>query len=244
LSNLRADHSSLPAHLHFASLSHNPGPIPHLGQRYDLTGTFLRERGNTVVCHLVQGSQTEAVIRDARERFRGMVGAEKLVFTDESSLHMTLFQRIIETRRALPYWPSDVPVETPVDDMTAIFMDRLALFAPGESFSVEVKHATPNGLTLDGVTERDRSVLKDWRNRFADLLGYRHPDHDTYVLHITFAYMIDRFDDATMAAWVPFLEEVANDIRRRAPVLALRAPAFCAFDDMNHFEELLVFEPR
>jgi hypothetical protein len=234
----------IPPYLHFASRTLNSQPIPHLGQRYDTVGTFLTERGNTIVSHLIDGSESASAILDARARFQVMPGAEKLAFTAASSLHMTLFQGIIETRRALPYWPADVPVETPVDDMTAILMDRLARFEPGEAFAVEVIHATPNGLTLDGVTERDRSVLKDWRNRFADLLGYRHPDHDAYVLHITFAYMIDRFDDATMAAWVPFLEEVANDIRRRAPVLALRPPAFCAFDDMNHFEELLVFEPR
>jgi hypothetical protein len=234
----------LPDHLKFASLSLNPGPIPHLGQRYDTGGTFLRERGNTVVCHLVEGSQAWAAIHDARARFTDMAGAEKLAFTAASSLHMTLFQGIIETRRALPYWPSDVPVETPVDDMTAIFMDRLARFEPGEAFAMEVIHATPNGLTLDGVTARDRTILKDWRNRFADLLGYRHPDHETYVFHITFAYMIERFDDQTIAAWVPFLDAVASEIRRHAPVIEMRAPAFCAFDDMNHFEELLVFEPK
>lgn len=240
---MRAELSLLPAYLHFASLSHNAGPIPHLGQRYDLTGTFLRERGNTVVCHLPEGSETEAVIRNARERFRGMVGADKLAFTAESSLHMTLFQGIIETRRALPYWPGDVPVETPVDDMTAIFMDRLAGFTPGETFAVEVTHATPNGLTLDGVSERDRAILREWRDRLADLLGYRHPDHETYVFHITFAYMIERFDEAAMSEWVPFLEDIVDTIRRRAPVIELRAPAFCSFEDMNHFEELLVFQP-
>lgn len=172
-----------------------------------------------------------------------MPGAEKLAFTAQSSLHMTLFQGVIETRRAQPYWPQDIPVETPVDDMTAIFMDRLAGFHPGDAFSVEVIHATPLGLTVGPVTERDRVILKDWRDRLADLLGHRHPDHETYVFHITFAYMIERFDDQTMAAWVPFLEAVAKDIRERAPVIEVRAPAFCAFDDMNHFEELLVFDP-
>ena len=242
--------SHFPPHLHSASLTLNDHPVPHLGQRYDTSGTFLRERGNTVVCHLVEGSESASAMLDARcsmldarARFQAMPGAEKLAFTAASSLHMTLFQGIIETRRVVPYWPADVSLEAPVDDMTAIFMDRLARFAPGEAFAVEVTHATPSGLTLDGVTARDRHVLKDWRRRLADLLGYRHPDHETYVFHITFAYMIERFDDETMAAWVPFLEDVVEDIRQRSPVIELRAPAFCAFDDMNHFEELHSFEP-
>lgn len=233
----------LPDHLRFSSRSLNPGPIPHLGIRYDTSGRFLTERGNTVVCHLVAGSESAAAILEARTRYTTMPGADKLAFTAPASLHMTLFQGIIETRRALPYWPGDVPVETPVDDMTGIFMDRLAHFRAGQAFAVEVKHATPLGLVVDGVSDGDRAVLRDWRNRLADLLGYRHPDHETYAFHITFAYMIERFDDAMLSAWIPFLEEVAADIRRRAPVIELRAPAFCAFDDMNHFEELLVFEP-
>jgi len=238
-----AEASSLPSHLRFFSKTLFPGAIPHLGQRYDTSGTFLIERGNTVVCHLVEGSESAAAILGARTRYLDMPGSDKLAFTAPSSLHMTLFQGIIETRRALPYWPADVPVETPVDDMTAIFMDRLARFEPGPAFSVEVTQATPAGLTLEGVTERDRTILKHWRNRLADLLGYRHPDHETYVFHITFAYLIERFDDGTLATWVPFLDEVANEIRLRAPVIELRAPAFCAFDDMNHFEELLAFAP-
>lgn len=68
------------------------GPIPHLGQRYDTAGTFLRERGNTVVCHLFEGSEAAAAITDARSRFTQMPGADKLAFTAASSLHMTLFQ--------------------------------------------------------------------------------------------------------------------------------------------------------
>ncbi|MCC8932050.1 DUF1868 domain-containing protein [Rhizobium sp. 'Codium 1'] len=219
-------------------------PIAHLGQRYYTSGTFLRECGNTVVCHLVETSESASAIHAVRARFQAMPGADKLAFTAVSSLHMTLFQGIIETQRALPYWPADVSLEAPVDDMTAIFMDRLARFTPGEAFAIEVTHATPNGLTLDGVTARDRQVLKDWRRRLADLLGYRHPDHDAYVFHMTFAYMVERFDDETMAAWVPFLKDVVEDIRQRSPIIRLRAPAFCAFDDMNHFEELISFEPR
>ena len=46
-----------------------------------------------------------------------MPDAGKLTFTPISSLHMTLFQGIIEYRRALPYWPLDVLFNTNIDGM-------------------------------------------------------------------------------------------------------------------------------
>ncbi len=173
-----------------------------------------------------------------------MQGAKQLAFTAETSLHMTLFQGIIETRRELPYWPADVPLNTPIDDMTGILMDRLAGFESGPAFKVEVTQATPLGLVLDGVSMEDRGALKAWRDRLANLFGYRHPDHDTYKFHITFAYMLRYFDDAEILRWQPFLDQIVADIRQSAPVIELNPPAFCTFEDMNHFEELLVFAPK
>ncbi|TIU54853.1 MAG: DUF1868 domain-containing protein, partial [Mesorhizobium sp.] len=85
----------------------NPTPPVHLGTRYDAAGNFLLEPGNTVVSHLVNGSPSEAAVIEVRERMRAMLDANRLAFTPVSSLHMTLFQGIIERRRRLPYWPRD-----------------------------------------------------------------------------------------------------------------------------------------
>jgi hypothetical protein len=234
--------SSFSPHLSPFSSRLHPGEISHKGTRYDGAGTFLPEPGNTIVCHLETGSETEAVLQEVRRSYGAMPGGDKLAFTAASSLHMTLFQGIIEYRRRLPYWPANLALDTPIDDMTTLLRSRLAGFAAGPGFHMEVIEATPIGLTLSGITEQDRLALSTWRDRLADLLGYRHPDHDSYSFHITFAYMIERFDDETLAAWEPFLAGAVEEIRRRAPVLALRPPAFCSFEDMNHFEELLVFD--
>nr|WP_299506155.1 DUF1868 domain-containing protein [uncultured Rhizobium sp.] len=234
----------LPDHLRPCSSHFRDGVPSHLGRRYDSSGRFLTERGNTVVCHLASGSESERAIAAARQRYLETAEAQNLAFTAETSLHMTLFKGIIDSRRERPFWAHDVPVETPVDDMTAIFIDRLAGFEPGPVFQMEVTHATPLGLVLDGVSMKDRAALKAWRDRLSDLLGYRHPDHDAYVFHITFAYMLRYFDDAEILRWQPFLDQIVADIRQRAPIIELKAPAFCAFDDMNHFEELLVFSPE
>lgn len=218
------------------------GPKRHLGVRYDESGTFLPEPGNTVVCHLVEGSASQRAIIETRTRLMALPEAEKFAFTPVSSLHMTLFQGIIEYRRLAGYWPADLPFETPIDDMTALLQARLAYFSAPAPFQVRIVGLRPLGLTVEGVTVDDRRIMAEWRDAFADILGYRHPDHDTYEFHITLSYFIQGLSDGALPIWQTALSEGLADIAAKAPIIELRPPAFCAFADMNHFEELLVFD--
>jgi hypothetical protein len=224
------------------SKSLHPEPPPHLGRRYDRTGTFQYEPGNTIVCHVVPGSETQAALVEAREKYLAMPEAGQFAFTPVSSLHMTLFQGIIEHRRKPHFWPADLPLDMPIDEITEVMAERLSALPMREAFEVSVTRARPAGLLVDGVTEKDRKVMRAWRDALADLLGYRHPDHVEYPFHITFAYAIERLDDEALPRWQALLDDAAASIKARTPILELRPPAFCTFDDMNHFEERLVFD--
>lgn len=225
--------------LHY-SASRNATPPRHFGRRYGSDGLFLPEPGNTVVCHLVEDSESQRAVIEARQKLLDMPQVSQFAFTPISSLHMTLFQGIIEDRRALPYWPADIALDTTIDRMTDLFQERLRTFAAPGPFNVEVIEVTPAGLTVAGATQEDRRVMKEWRDALAGFFGYRHPDHDTYVFHITFAYPIRWLDDAVLPAWQDELDKALGGLRRKAPIIALRPPAFCAFEDMNHFAERLV----
>ncbi|MBB6508843.1 hypothetical protein F4695_002192 [Rhizobium soli] len=224
------------------SATHNPRPPPRLGTRYGRRGGFLPEPGNTIVCHLEKGSATQALLVAARARYLEMPEAERFLFTPVTSMHMTLFQGVIEYRRKPRFWPEDIPLETPIEDMTEIMAARLEGFSTLDPFQVAVKSAKPSGLVVEGKSENDRRAMKAWRDALARLLGYRHLDHDDYAFHITFAYVIERLSDAALPAWQLMLDEVTAEIQRAAPVLQLRPPAFCSFEDMNHFHELMIFD--
>ncbi|MHC2359291.1 DUF1868 domain-containing protein [Rhizobium leguminosarum] len=224
------------------SKRHNPTPPVHLGSRYRKVGGFLPEAGNTIVCHLEKGSQTQTALIEAREKYLAMPEALQFLFTPISSIHMTLFEGVIETRRRQDSWPGDLPLDTPIEDMTALMAARLEGFSMFDPFKVAIVDARPSGLLVDGATENDRRVMRAWRNALADLLGYRQPSHEEYKFHMTFAYAIERLEDEALPRWQAMLDEVADDIRRKAPVLELTPPAFCVFEDMNHFHELLIFD--
>jgi hypothetical protein len=231
----------LPALVPFSE-TEGEGASRHLGIRFNQEGKFLPEPGNTIVCHLTEGSESQQAIRNARKRYMEMPEADRLAFTAESSLHMTLFQGIIEYQRKLPYWPADIPLETPIDDMTEILAQRLEHFRAGPAFRVTIDHMTPLGLRLKPVAEHDRLALADWRNRLADLLGYRHRDHDGYVFHTTFAYLIRPMSEQALFEWQSMLTQVRDEFCAQFDNIELNPPAFCAFQDMHHFEELLVLD--
>ncbi|MBB6413352.1 DUF1868 domain-containing protein [Mesorhizobium sangaii] len=218
----------------------NPTPPIHLGTRYDTSGNFLLEPGNTVVSHLVSGSPSEAVVLAVRDQMLAMPDADRLAFTPVSSLHMTLFQGIIEYRRRLPYWPHDVPLDTSIDAMTRLYLERLKGFKGFGPFNIKVVEIVPTGLTVAGATDEDVRIMAAWRDALAVPFGYRHPDHDSYVFHITFAYQVQRLADDRAAAWQQLFDDSLALFARQAPVIEIKAPAFCSFRDMEHFEELQV----
>lgn len=228
---------------YFSADSHDKPPR-HLGSRYNVDGEFLPEPGNTVVCHLLEGSRSESAIVKTRQRFLGMPEASQLAFTPVSSLHMTVFQGIIEFRRALPYWPENLPLDTPIDTMTDYYRDRLSTFPALPVFNMQVTGLKPTGLVMQGVTGEDDRIVALWRDAFAQAFGYRHPNHESYEFHITLSYVTRWFDPECLPRWQAMLDEELEKLRAVAPVIEMRPPAFCEFSDMNHFKELVVFDKK
>jgi hypothetical protein len=76
------------------------GPNPRLGSRFNAEGQFLPEHGNTVVAQVTAGSVTEAALIDLRRALMALPFADHFAFTAIESYHMTVFEGVIETRRA------------------------------------------------------------------------------------------------------------------------------------------------
>lgn len=240
MSELLAQPSDYPIDLDdFAADTHDATPA-RLGIRYDAAGRFLPEPGNTVVCHLRPGSPELAALLSARDRLRVMPEADRFAFTPPDSLHVTLFQGVIDTRRRAPYWPADLPTDAPIEAATAHLLRKLEGFRPPASFALRPVALTPVGLVVEGAHEADVWALAEWRDALADRFGYRHPDHAAYVFHATLAYPIDWLPADRLRAWRNVLDEALADLIAAAPVFRLAPPAFCRFADMCRFEELKV----
>lgn len=219
--------------------SNNPQPNCFVGVRLSRDGVFLAEAGNTVVCHVVPGSKTQVALAELRERLRGLPWGQRFAFTDLESLHMTLFQGVIETQREPQYWPHDLAVDTPIDTVTDYFADRLEDFSGPGPFAMRIAEVTPLGLMLTGATDADEATARAWRDGLVGPFDHRTPGHDAYTFHVTLAYIIDWLPDAMLSDYRQALAELTEEFQRRIPVLELGPPAFCTFSDMNSFPPVM-----
>ncbi|MDA8746929.1 DUF1868 domain-containing protein [Litoreibacter sp.] len=219
--------------------SNNTSPPPGLGQRYD-TKKFLPESGNTVVCHLDLDTPTHGAVLKARRRMQALPGADRFLYTPKNSLHMTVFEGVIETRRTPNTWPAEFDSTASVESATNSILARLTEFSPPPSFAVRVEGLRPTGLILKGATAEDDTNMRVWREALTEPFGYRHDDHDSYKFHMTFAYPVEWLPESAKSHWESEFQSILADLVGAAPIIPLRPPAFCQFADMNRFEELLI----
>ncbi|MEL6467751.1 MAG: DUF1868 domain-containing protein [Pseudomonadota bacterium] len=222
------------------SAGSNSNPPERLGLRYDRS-RFLPEGGNTVVCHLDLDAPGHLAVLKARARMQMLPGAARVLYTPIQSLHMTVFEGALDSRRIEDAWPKHLPLDAPMSDVTADLHDRLAAFTAPGPFQVRAVGLRPTGLQLAGATAADEAVMRAWRDALTVPFNYRHQAHDSYRFHMTFGYMLDWIPDDLVAVWDAAMQEILADLIAEAPVMPLQRPAFCTFDDMTHFAPLRVF---
>lgn len=208
---------------------------PHLGIRFDATGRFLPEAGNTVVAQVVPGSPTETALVALRADLMALPHASHFAFTEVSSYHMTVFEGVIETRRKVHHWPAGLPLDLPIPGVTAAMVERLRGWRAPPAFAMRITGVTPFGLRLTGNTAEDERHARAWRDRLSEAFGYRTPTHDSYGFHTTLAYCKAGLPREALPSLRARMADLTARLQAEVPVMHLARPAFCTFADMNAF---------
>lgn len=211
----------------------------HLGRRFDATGRFLPEQGNTVVAQVVPGSPTEAALIALRASLQALPHAAHFAFTAVPSYHMTVFEGVTGTRRAAGYWPDDLPHDLSIEAATARMIDRLQGWQAPPAFAMRVTAVTPFGLRLTGATAQDEAAARAWRDALSRTLRLRTPTHDSYGFHTTLAYVMRPLPAEALPDLRRAMNALTAQMQAAVPVLHLARPAFCSFADMNAFPPVL-----
>lgn len=208
---------------------------PRLGVRFNSDGRFLPEEGNTVVAQVLPGSATESALIWLRGELQALPFAHHFAFTDVPSYHMTVFEGVIETRRAAGFWPPSIPLDASIDSATATMARMLDDLPPLPDFAMRPVTVTPFGVTLAGATGADEAAVRIWRNCLAEAFGYRTPRHERYTFHTTLAYVHTWLPAEALLTYADAMARLSTGFAARVPRMDLARPAFCRFTDMNAF---------
>lgn len=210
-------------------------PVHNLGSRFNAEGTFLPEHGNTIVRHAIPDTKTHDALQELRSSMMALPYASHFAFTAPTSLHMTVFEGVIDNRRKDNFWPSSFPKDMALTDATQIMDECLAYYEGAGAFNISAVGLTPLGLALSGTTDDDTITSRAWRDTLVGPMGYRAPDHDSYTFHLTISYVMKWLPDEALALYRAELAKLFHAFCEQVPVLKLGPPAFCTFKDMNAF---------
>jgi hypothetical protein len=231
--------------LRFASTTMRPPYPSAVPTKYDPDGNVQPFPGNTIIIPLSPSTELYASLLTLREKLLKSHLAP--LFAKDSlakpvNWHMTLFIGARDKIRTPGYWPQDIPVDMPLEDVLVALTDKLERF--------DLQCEPPYRMKVSGFGDTDYSIgvhltpesadeekrLRDLRNRLSKQLGIRHPGHDGFKFHVTLAYLLRWPDDRQKRELNALLQEHFQSMPARVD---MGRPVFCSFKDMNGWEPVL-----
>ena len=215
-----------------------------VGRKFMADGRVRPFAGNTIISHLPQQGDGYAVFDRLLDIYRDLPGhafARKITALPTSSYHMTIFGGANDQGRQPGLWPADVPLDAPIARCNALLAARLRALRMGVEppFRMVVDDRTPADkvspitLHLRAADDAEAVKLRQVRDRIAETLKIRAPDHDRYQFHITIGYQIDWFTPAEQAEYAAALAKWRRALG--SVVFTFGAPEYCVFEDMFAF---------
>lgn len=244
--------SSTPSTEQSASAERPPYPIG-VPIKFTADGVVQRYPGNTTVCHIPLSSPLILGLQKVYAALGTHPTLSKFHrLLPPWSWHMTVFDCMREVECEPGMWPTGL-AKRPLHESTTEFAQRLRRFG----LNLEAEGLAPPyrmkvsgfglpalvgvGLEVEGATPEEEKRLRRLRDRLADILGFKAPNHETYQFHITVSYMLRHIDGKDRVEFNRLLTELVPDVKME---FELGRVEFCTFDNMEAFPRLLYLGDR
>ncbi|KAJ1323772.1 hypothetical protein MN608_11021 [Microdochium nivale] len=159
---------------------------------------------------------------------------------------MTVFDGVRQIECEPGMWPVGKG-KLPVDECTALFAPKLRALGLqleaeglGPPYQVRARGFLPVepaglGFAIEGATAHEEARLRRLRDRLADTLGFRAPNHDVYPFHVSIAYLVRWAEGADRAEMFTVLDDLAA---RTEIEFELGAVEFNTFETMLEYPRL------
>ena len=221
--------------------SPRPKYPPGVPNKFDPDGNVQHFPGNTIICHLSNSTELYSSLMVLYDRLTQDPLSHLYTLLPPSSWHMTVFEGVVDKKRKPGYWPSNLAMNASLEECTALYENELSSFDLQTDLPYHLSIAEFRPLE-DGISLHvephmaDNTALRSLRERLADLLQIRHPDHNRYVFHLSIAYLLRHLTDDQKSELMGRLVDHFRDMPKE---FELGPPEFCRFENMFGFEPLL-----
>jgi hypothetical protein len=218
-----------------------PAGVPY---KFDPDGNVQHFPGNTIISPLSNSTELYSSLMILYNRLKQDPLSDLYRPLPPSSWHMTVFEGSLDEKREPGYWPSNLALNASIEECTALFENELSSF--------DLQTDLPYHLSIVGFIplevgialhiephKADNTALRGLRDRLADLLQIRQPDHKRYGFHLGMAYLLRHLTDDQKSKLTSLLMDHFRDMPKE---FELGPPKFCRFENMLAFEPLLVLK--
>ena len=233
-----------------ADLSDRAAWPPSVGYKFHTNGEVRYFPGNTIICPVTRAQPgLLAAVSLTQDRLKAAPFAAAYSFLPPDSFHMTMFEGVLEEKRRPELWPAAVPLDAPLDRVTAHFVAKLRTVPFEQEFRMRCQGlslSASGGLQIDLVPADAASeqVLRQSRDLLADLLQYRSPSHASYGFHISLAYLVKWLPGEQLGSLRDGLAAGSAALARSIDIVTLGPAYLTRFDTMFRFEPVLALGGR
>ncbi|KAL7893659.1 RNA ligase/cyclic nucleotide phosphodiesterase [Trichoderma sp. SZMC 28014] len=220
-----------------------PRGIP---SKFSSDGVLQRLPGNTLICHLPPTSPLQPGLNAVYASLSSHPVLSKLIhLLPKVSWHMTVLGGIhgdqITPGKRPPAFKG-----RPLEEVTKAFsqkLKQLGLELENEGLAPPYKMKIRGfdgakvgiGLEVGGATAEEEKRIRLLRDRLADVLGLRRPNHETYGFHITMAYLMRYIEGKNRKMLNALFEKHLSEVQLE---FELGAVEFCTYENMYAFARL------
>ncbi|KAL6898178.1 RNA ligase/cyclic nucleotide phosphodiesterase [Trichoderma evansii] len=222
-------------------------PYPRgIPSKFSSDGVLQRFPGITMICHLPADSPLQPGLNAIYASLSSHPVISKLIhLLPKDSWHMTVLDGIHGDKITPGKRPPGFE-ERSLEEVTEEFSQKLRRLGPelekeglAPPYKMKIrgfdKAKVGIGLEVDGASADEEKRIRLLRDRLADTLGLRRPNHDTYGLHITMAYLMRYIEGKNRKMLNALFEKHLPEVQLE---FELGAVEFCTYENMYAFARL------
>lgn len=214
-----------------------------VGRKFTPEGAQLSCPGYTTICHVDPVSDAFQALVQAQDALKAGPTAQAFTFMPPASLHMTIFEGVIDYSRSPERWPRHLPLDAKIEHCADDAKTRLAAANFDTMFTVRpIGIFAGFSVSMTGATEQKEALLRKARNRLRDTLNLHRRDHDAYQFHITLAYPLRWLSADEAVQVIGLSRNVADRLVQHMPELSLGPMELCTFETMHRFDPIMHLE--